>query len=405
MQTPPISPAPPTPPTPPTPFAQIAPDGSDDPGEPEKKEIIAEPQTAVRISQLEEIESQVSEAVRNDSALSFNYDEKEGNKLARSHLFSLRKTRAVVESARKAAKAYALNYGRKVDEVAAKIREPLEAAILRHEEPIDKIDAIKKAESDRLEKMLSDLKELLTAKSGESLAEITNRINKIEKIDYASYGIMEIIASALVEQNRAELRSALERAKEQHVHALELIELRKQAAEQVKKEEQAALEEKAKKEVEQRIAKEQAAKEQAEKEKGAAKEAEQKSIAEQREREKRQAIEREQKAISDRLAAEKAKQEAEAELIKMRAAESERLLREATERAKEIIRQADERVRIETAKVIAENKRFELRETHIKQLGDILETHSADLPGLSRDIVDGLIPSLNFTPDQTEASK
>lgn len=75
-----------------------------------------------------------------NAALVFNYETPKGNKEARSHIFSLRKTKGALERVRKEAKAEALRIGRAVDSEANAIEARIEAMIAVHQAEVDKIE-------------------------------------------------------------------------------------------------------------------------------------------------------------------------------------------------------------------------------------------------------------------------
>ena len=71
---------------------------------------------------------------------SFNYEDRKGNKAARSYVFNLRKLRSRIDAARKDAKAYALSYGRQVDARAKELTDQVYALIEPHQNALDAID-------------------------------------------------------------------------------------------------------------------------------------------------------------------------------------------------------------------------------------------------------------------------
>ena len=71
---------------------------------------------------------------------SFDYDNRKGNKEARSYIFNLRKLRSRIDAARKDAKSYALAYGRQVDARAKELTDQVYALIEPHQNVLDAID-------------------------------------------------------------------------------------------------------------------------------------------------------------------------------------------------------------------------------------------------------------------------
>lgn len=78
----------------------------------------------------------------------FDYRTTAGNKAARSYVFGLRKLKSRIEAARKDAKAYALAYGKRVDEQARELADQVLDLIQPHQ---DQLDAIARAEAERVE--------------------------------------------------------------------------------------------------------------------------------------------------------------------------------------------------------------------------------------------------------------
>ena len=103
---------------------------------------------AISITQYEALSSDIKIA-KQQAVASFEYTDPKGEKSARSYIASLRKIRSRIESARKEAKSYALEYGRAVDAQA----KALEAEILGLIEPHQQaLDEIAQREKDRVAK-------------------------------------------------------------------------------------------------------------------------------------------------------------------------------------------------------------------------------------------------------------
>jgi hypothetical protein len=101
---------------------------------------------AITISQYEALTSDIQIA-KQDAVESFDYEDPKGEKAARSYIGGLRKIRSRIESARKEAKSYALEYGRAVDGQA----KALDAEILDLIEPHQQaLDVIAQREKDRV---------------------------------------------------------------------------------------------------------------------------------------------------------------------------------------------------------------------------------------------------------------
>ena len=64
----------------------------------------------------------VADKLKENSSITFNYDDPKGFKEAKSHVAGLRKVKSKIEKTRKALKADALEYGRKVDGIAKELK-------------------------------------------------------------------------------------------------------------------------------------------------------------------------------------------------------------------------------------------------------------------------------------------
>ena len=101
-------------------------------------ELIDKKESAV--AAYEPFYAELAKLESDNAALVFNYETPKGNKEARSHIFSLRKTKGALERVRKEAKAEALRVGRAVDSEANAIEARIEAMITVHQAEVDKIE-------------------------------------------------------------------------------------------------------------------------------------------------------------------------------------------------------------------------------------------------------------------------
>lgn len=209
------------------------------------------------------IKAQIEEAKKENQALVFDYEDAQGNKDARSHIFKLRKIKTKIADVHKIVKADALEYCRKVDAYKNDLTKEVEDMIDYHYKPIkaieDREEAKKQAELKRMEE--------------ERLATEAKRQAELEAREKAVHEAEEKIRKEQEEKER--------------------IERERQIAEQARKD----AEEKAKRDLEEaerkrladiaRIEAEQKAKELAElKKKQAEEEAERKRIENKKHREK-----------------------------------------------------------------------------------------------------------------------
>jgi len=96
--------------------------------------------TEISLAPYEPIRAQIAELKAANANTVFKYEEPKGNKLARSHVASLRTVKGDIERKRKELKAEALEYGRKVDAVAKELTGEIEAMIEVHDRPLREIE-------------------------------------------------------------------------------------------------------------------------------------------------------------------------------------------------------------------------------------------------------------------------
>lgn len=266
--------------------------------------------------------AQLAELGAHNNSLVFDYASPSGNKDARSHIYKLRQVKAALDKARTAEKAASLEYGRRVDGEAKAIHEQIEGMILVHQKPLDEIEA---REKERIEKHQAALLELQDSVNQMPLEWMTlpvqhmkERLAGIQDDTYTEERWQEFLTEALLQKDKAvkALSEAIARREKHDAEQAELIKLRAQADAQAKKDR------------EEQIA---------------------------REATERAQQEADRKAKATQAAADsKAKQEREASEKKLleEKLKTERLQREkaeAEQRAKDAIRETEERLRREAA--------------------------------------------------------
>ena len=112
----------------------------------------------MEIIQYNPVKAEIEALKTLNTSLVFDYDSPSGNKNARSHVYKLRQKKADVERVRKAAKADALEYGRRVDAVANELSTELDSMIVVHQKPLDEIEAMQRAEQERKEREEAEAK-------------------------------------------------------------------------------------------------------------------------------------------------------------------------------------------------------------------------------------------------------
>jgi hypothetical protein len=190
-------------------------------------EALAAAPKAIIITQYQVLLDDIEQA-KKEQITTFAYETKEGEKAARSYLFQLRKLRARVESARKDAKAYALAYGKQVDNQAKELSSQVDELIEPHQE---QLEAIAKAEADRVQrhrKVISDIRAMGSIQFGASSSMIARWVDEVNAANVD--GLEEFTnegKAALVDTVRS-LEAAHAKALADEDAAAELAQLREQ---------------------------------------------------------------------------------------------------------------------------------------------------------------------------------
>ncbi len=309
----------------------------------------------------------------------FDYEDKKGEKEARSHVNKLRKTKKPINDAHKEAKSEALKLGQALDAEKRKLIGKIDEMIQVHDKP------------------LKEIKEKREKEEAERIAK-----EKYEKDEIEAYQIHEFwLREQDIKRKEEELRLAEEKRKE--AEEAEKIRLQKikeaEEAEKIRLQEIKDAEERAKKEAEEQVIREKLAKEQAIKDKEAA--IKEKEKAEERARIGAEQVER--KRLYDIEEARK-----KAEIRRLKDIENEKIIAAqekeyALKRQKE--EQEHERIRIENIKKEKERiKKEKIRKekeeaerkaadrNHQKNINnEVLECLKKEIPSLSEDQIKSII--------------
>lgn len=289
----------------------------------------------IRITQYEALKNDIAIAKQEASNAIFQYEDPKGNKAARSYVHSVRLLKGRIEAARKEAKSYALEYGRKVDAVAKEMESEVVALIAPHQE---KIEEIEKREKQRVagHRERLDLLAFLSNVENMDSSQISERIAEIKA--FATEDMEEFTkeANAAKDAIIADLTEQFGKQKKAEDDAAELARLRKQEEErqQAEREERIRKEarEQAEREAAQReaqiraeaAAKEQAAKEREERLAREAKEAEARRVEQERERAAQEELNKQAAAAREEQLQAQLKQEQEREAQRQAAIEQAR---------------------------------------------------------------------------------
>ena len=234
--------------------------------------LVVEPK-AITITQYEALQSDIQ--IARQSAIivgSFDYSDPKGDKAARSYIAGLRKIRSRIESARKEAKSYALDYGRAVDAQAKVLEAEILGLIQPHQQALDAIAQREKQRVAAHEESLRLISAMVQSAmiAGQSAAVIADAIGWLRETATADLEEFQEAAEAEI-SNGIRLLSALhtaavEREKREAMEAAEAQRLAEEDAARRKAEDDAQVqieirkaEERARQEAEDQAAREMAA--------------------------------------------------------------------------------------------------------------------------------------------------
>ena len=191
----------------------------------------------IRITQYEALQNDIAIAKQESQGVSFDYEDPRQNKEARSHIYGLRQLKARIESARKEAKAYALEYGRKVDSLAKGMQGDVVALIEPHQAEIDRIE---QREKDRIAGHMARIDAIVTAVNTDDMTadQIGERIKEIKAITTDDMEEFADRANAAIIDTLRVLDQDLEKRRIHEAEQQELARLRaeREAREQREKE-------------------------------------------------------------------------------------------------------------------------------------------------------------------------
>ena len=263
---------------------------------------------STQLAAYDEFRAQLGELKQHNDSVVFDYEDPNGNREARSHIYRLRQTKGAVEKVRKAEKATYLELGRQVDAQAKEIVGEIDAMIAVHQAPLDEIE---QREKDRQAKHQARL-DRMAAIATESNEDVTADTLKAALAELESYKLgphweeFEVEAARVKERGIESLKAQIARREQYEAEQAELARLRREKEERERREREEqiakAAAERATREAEEKVA--------AEREAAARREQELQEAAERAEREKAEAEERAQRAAAE--AEERVRREAEA---------------------------------------------------------------------------------------------
>jgi len=126
-----------------------------------KQELVEAKQT---LAVFDPVKAQIAEWKEESRKLVFDYEDEQGNKDARSHIFILRKLKGEVARIHKEAKADALAYGRRLDAKKNEYTADVEEMINYHYEPIKAIEDRETARREEIARKIEAEREAEEAK-------------------------------------------------------------------------------------------------------------------------------------------------------------------------------------------------------------------------------------------------
>lgn len=351
--------------------------------------IVIDGTTEQGLAAYEPFRAQLAEMKATNANAVFHYETPKGNAAARSHIYGIRKVRAALESARKEAKAYFLEQGRKVDSEAKEIQAELDAMIAVHEAPLLEIEEREKARVAAIRERIAVIVDFQSV--GEQ--------NPAKALQDSLVTLLGIVVDETFEEFKAEATGHHAASVKHLTAAIEVAEKREAEAAELERLRQAELA-RQQKEREDRIAAEAAEKARIEAERVAA-EAARKAEADARAREKALKDEADRKEREARAAKEKA--EADARKAKEAAAQAERDRVAAAEKAEAdkaaAVKAEQDRQAAEAARIERERLAREADEAHRAEVIDAATTALFDLvgdaaPGVIEAIIAGRVPNV-----------
>ena len=179
-----------------------------------------------------EVKAAIAKMKSESAGLTFDYETPKGNKLARSHVASLRSVKGDIERKRKELKAEALEYGRKVDAVAKELTGEIEAMIEVHQGPLDLIESREEARVAKLEERIAKITWTLERIAWlKTAAECSAKILEVERaLEAGEWAEFSQRAIDVARDSLSALRARRDDLTRQEAEAAELARLREEQA-------------------------------------------------------------------------------------------------------------------------------------------------------------------------------
>lgn len=187
------------------------------------------------ITQYEVLLGDIDQAKKN-KITSFDYETKDGDKAARGYVFQLRKLKGKIESQRKEAKAYALSYGKAVDQQAKALVDEVEALIAPHQTALDAIAQREARRVQALQARLARAEALGEIAFGATSSDIQAQLDILDAEPVDGLQEFEDRVLAAITRSRLQLKTSLVEAVKAEADAQELERLRAEQQERERRE-------------------------------------------------------------------------------------------------------------------------------------------------------------------------
>lgn len=199
--------------------------------------IVINGTTEQGLAAYEPFRAQLAEMKATNANAVFHYETPKGNAAARSHIFGIRKVRAALESARKDAKAFFLEQGRKVDSEAKEIQSELDAMIAVHEAPLLEIEEREKARIAAIRERIARIVDFQSIGERNTAQAIHDSIIELLAVNVNdSFAEFKVEAAGQHALSMQHLNTVLAVAKKREAEEAELERLRKEEAARQQKE-------------------------------------------------------------------------------------------------------------------------------------------------------------------------
>lgn len=184
-----------------------------------------------KITAFDKFKSEFAQLKADNSAIQFDYKTRDGDKAARSHIYSLRQAKSKLDKTRKAAKERAVIFSKKVDEQAGELKVEIEEMIEVHAKPIRELEEEAEKRTEELSQRVSRFSDYLNFDS-DTLPEVwLEELENLTAIELEGFDEFTAQATAAKENALETITDRMEAKKKADDDAAELQRLKKEADE------------------------------------------------------------------------------------------------------------------------------------------------------------------------------